>query len=404
MNLLKSRQCRLLALLPLLFGLTGCDQAANQNTLTLWHAWGGAELSTLKALIGQYREAHPGVEIVALQVPHDKLKDKYLRSAAANGGPDLLIGNGDWSGKLAESDLLLRTDELFTPEELARFHPKSLESLKLGGKLYALPESRETVVLYYNKRLVPRPPATVDEMIATATAMPNVQYGLVFNTNFYFSMGYFFGHGMRLFDESGTLAIKSAGTQAGLALVDRLSRTKGILTNHEYAKADSLYKEGQTGMIINGPWALVDYQAKLGQDLGLATLPAVAPGKPAASWVGVKCLMFNNNSDQPHRKLAKDFALFMTTPESQAFLAEKAGHIPAIVDAKLPKDSPLAVFQAQADMGTPANISNEVSLVWDPMDKALRQVVQHEAGPEAALAEADSTIRAQLKEMRSQQK
>lgn len=404
MKFLSTRHRRLLALLPLLAGLTGCDQAASQNTLTIWHAWGGAELSTLKALIAKYRESHPAIEIVALQVPHDKLKDKYLRSAAANGGPDLLIGNGDWSGKLAESDLLLRTDELFTQEELSRFHPKSLESLKLGGKLYALPESRETVVLYYNKRLVPKPPATVDEMIATATGMAGVQYGMVFNTNFYFSMGYFFGNGMRLFDDQGTLAIKSAGTQAGLDLVDRMSRTKGILTNHEYSKADSLYKEGQTGMIINGPWALVDYQAKLGKDLGLATLPAVAPGKPAASWVGVKCLMFNNNADDGHRKLAKDFALFMTTPESQAFLAEKAGHIPAVVGAKLPADSPLAVFQAQADMGTPANISNEVSLVWDPMDKALRQVVQHEAGPEAALKEADSTIQAQLKEMRAQQK
>jgi maltose-binding protein MalE len=75
-----------------------------------------------------------------------------------------------------------------------------------------------------------------------------------------------------------------------------------------------------------------------------------------------------------------------------------------VIDAKLPADSPLAVFQAQADQGTPANISNEVSLVWDPMDKAIRQVVQHEAGPEAALDEADKTITAQLKEMRAQSK
>jgi arabinogalactan oligomer/maltooligosaccharide transport system substrate-binding protein len=396
--------------MPLLAGalsLSACDQAASQNTLTIWHAWGGAELATLKELIAKYRATRPELEIVALQVPHDKLKDKYLRSAAANGGPDLLVGNGDWSGKLAESNLLLRTDELFTKDELARFHPKSLESLKIGDKLYALPESRETVVLYYNKRLMPKPPATVDEMITTAASMAGrsgMQYGMVFNTGFYFSMGYFFGNGMQLFDDKGTLAVKSAGTQAGLSLIDRMSRTKGILTNHEYSKADSLYKEGQTAMIINGPWALVDYQAKLGKDLGLATLPAVAPGKPAASWVGVKCLMFNNNSDAGHRKLAKDFALFVTAPENQMLLATKAGHIPAVIDAKLPADSPLAVFQAQADQGTPANISNEVSLVWDPMDKAIRQVVQHEAGPEAALDEADKTIKAQLKEMRAQSK
>ena len=38
------------------------------------------------------------LEVMALQVPHDKLKDKYERSSAANGGPDLMIGDADCNG------------------------------------------------------------------------------------------------------------------------------------------------------------------------------------------------------------------------------------------------------------------------------------------------------------------
>jgi arabinogalactan oligomer/maltooligosaccharide transport system substrate-binding protein len=392
------------AALALAAGPLGCAQTSNEHTLTLWHAWGGAELATLKTLIGQFQAQHPGLEVMPLQVPYDKLKDKYLRSAAANGGPDLVIGDADWSGKFAASDLVLRTDELFSKEELARFNPGALASLTLGGKLYAVPESRETIALYYNKKLLPQPPKTIGEVFAKAPAIPGVQYGLVYNAKFYYAMGYFFASGGRLFDAQGLPAVDSPAAQSAFGLFEKLSKAKGILTSPEYNKGDSLYKEGQTAMIVNGPWALVDYQKKLGKDLGVATLPTLDDGKPAASWVGVKCMMFNPNADDAHRKLAKDFALFLTTPESQKLLSEQAGHIPAVRNVKLDPASPLAVFQAQADVGTPVSIQPEVSLVWEPMDKAVRQVTEHESPPAKALSEAETVIKAKLDAMRAQSK
>lgn len=395
-----------LAALPLVLvlSLAGCAQQDTSKTLTLWHAWGGAELAALKTLMASYQKAHPGVEIMALQVPYDKLKDKYLRSAAANGGPDLLIGDADWSGKFAASDLVLETSQLFTPDELKRFHPKALQSLKVGDKLYAIPESRETIALYYNKKLMPEPPATTDELFAKAASLTGVRYGMVFNSKFYYAMGYFFGSGGRLFDEAGQIAVDSPGGERGLALMERMSKAKGMLTSEEYTKGDSMYKQGETAMIVNGPWALVDYQKSLGKDLGVATLPKLPDGTPAASWVGVKCMMFNGNSDPHHRQMAKDFALHLTSPESQTVLSQQAGHIPAVQTVKLPADSPLAVFQAQADVGTPVSIQPEVSLVWEPMDKAVKQVTEHKATPKEALVKAQELIKAKIEAMRAQTK
>lgn len=394
-----------LAALPvaMALALAGCAQQDNSHTLTIWHAWGGAELSALKTLIAQYQKAHPGVEVMALQVPYDKLKDKYLRSAAANGGPDLLIGDADWSGKFAASDLVLETSKLFTKDELSRFHPKALTSLTINGKLYAVPESRETIALYYNKHLMPKPPATTDELFATAAGLQGVRYGMVYNSKFYYAMGYFFANGGHLFNDAGAVDVNSPGGVKGLALMEKMSKAPGMLTSEEYTKGDSMYKQGETAMIVNGPWALVDYQKQLGKDLGVAMLPKLPDGHPAASWVGVKCMMFNNNSDASHREMAKDFALFMTTPESQTLLSQQAGHIPAVAGVKLPSDSPLSVFQAQADVGTPVSIQPEVSLVWEPMDKAVKQVTQHEASPAEALAKAQALIQAKIDEMRTHQ-
>jgi arabinogalactan oligomer/maltooligosaccharide transport system substrate-binding protein len=390
----------LLAGLPLVAALAGCPEAGQERTLTLWHAWGGAELSALKSLIAKFEAAHPDVDVLALQVPYDKLKDKYTRSAAANGGPDLVIGDADWSGKFSTSDLVIRADDLFTGEELARFHPQALDSLRLDGKLYAVPESRETVALYYNKKLMPTPPKTVGDWFARSkdidAASGGKAKGLVFNGAFYFAMGYYFAEGGTLFDGAGKPSVESPGGLRALALVERMTTAPGMMATHEYAKPDAQYKEGRAASIVNGPWALVDYQKALGPDFGIATLPTLDNGRPAASWVGVKCLMFNSNADQPHRKMAKDFALFMTTPESQLQLSQEAGHIPAVKGVKLPPDSPLATFQAQADVGTPVSIRPEVSLVWDPMNEAFRNVLEHNATKEAALGQAQKLIEANL--------
>lgn len=397
-----------LASLALLAGLGGCAQAGNERTLVLWHAWGGAELSALKNLIAGYRKVHPEVEVMALQVPYDKLKDKYLRSAAANGGPDLLIGDADWSGKFQTSDLVLAADELFTAEELARFNKGALASLRRNGKLYAIPESRETIVLYYNKKLMPTPPKTLSEVFEKSSELDRASNGetkgLVFNATFYYLMGYYFAEGGTLFTPDGEPAVNSEAGRRALGLLEKMSTAPGIMTSPEYAKPDSLYKEGKTAMIVNGPWALVDYEKALGDDLAVATLPTRDDGTPAASWVGVKCLMFNQNADQAHRKMAKDFALYLTEPASQLLLSQQAGHVPAVEGVQLPADSPLATFQKQADVGTPVSIAPEVSLVWEPMDKALRRVIQHESPPDKALADAQAVIESKIDALRSQAK
>jgi maltose-binding protein MalE len=386
----------------LLIPLAGCDEGAGARTVVLWHAWGGRELDTLKALIGRFEASQPGVDVLPLQVPYDKLRDKFIRSAAANGGPDVVIGDADWSARFAASDLVTPVEELFTAGELQRFAPATLEALRFDGKLYALPESRETVALYYNKELVATPPARVEDLLreASIVAANNRGTGFALKADFYFNMGYFFGAGGRLFGPDGRVAVAGGAGRDMLSLVARLAQAPGVLASPEYAKPDAMFKARTAAMIVNGPWALVDYQAALGDDLGVALLPRLADGRPAASWVGVKCMMFNRNSDAAHRKLARDFGAFMTASESQAVLAERAGHIPAITGYSAPAGSALATFAAQADTGTPVSIRPEVAAIWEPMDRAIRKVVQGQAGIPAALDEAQVTIQARVDAMR----
>src|SRR5262249_44752654 len=157
-----------------------------------------------------------------------------------------------------------------------------------SSKTYAVPESYEVVALYYNRRLVPTPSADSEAWIKDAVRLTQAdRFGLVLNTGFYFSAGYLFAFGGRVFDGAGHAAVDSPQAAAWLAWLKHLRDTKEIIARNDYGKADALFKTGKAAMILNGPWALADYQKALGPDLGVATLPRVAStGHPAAPFIG----------------------------------------------------------------------------------------------------------------------
>ncbi|MBM3270194.1 MAG: extracellular solute-binding protein [Candidatus Sericytochromatia bacterium] len=385
--------------------LTACSTADGPPTLTVWHAWGGAELTTLKALVRRFQDQRKDVKVLALQIPHDKLLDKYIRSSAANGGPDILIGDNDWSGSLAESELLASvfdfapgaTGSLFPPSAAEAFPPGVMHALRVGEKVYAWPESVETVVVYHNRNLLAEVPSTVPALLDAAAKLRVPDgYGLVFNTSFYFFAGYFLGGGGTVFGPDNRLALDTPGGRRMLGWLGAITRAPGVLATNDYGKADSLYKQGKAAMIVNGPWALADYKTALGPALGVAPLPRLADGAAPAPWIGVKCLMVNANASAAQRKLARAFLAYMAEPAQQLALAEGAGHIPARSGVELPADSPLRVFQAQVRTGTPKSADPRLKLVWAPLDRAIQEVTVHGKDVGASLDRAQRTVDAQL--------
>ncbi|HEY9857524.1 MAG TPA: extracellular solute-binding protein [Stenomitos sp.] len=392
-------------LLGLMVSLSGCDRPSNQSTVTLWHPWGGAELSALKEAIAQYQTSHPGTEVVALQVPSDKLQDKYLRSTAANGGPDLVVGFTDWVGKFAQSEVIAPLDGQVPKALSDRYVPVALSALRYQGKLYALPESMETLALYYNKDLVHgKPPETLEELFIQANSRDywSGDYYLAYNTQFFFTAGYLFGMGGTLLQPDGTVRLDTPGAQNWMKLIKDLKTHPYIAAKSDYGRADSLFRDGKAAMTINGPWALGDYQKVFGDKLGVATLPMVEDKVPAVPFVGVKCLMFNPNSTPPARARAMEFASFMASPEVVSRFEREAGHIPAVRDVQIPDGDKLQAFAEQARWGTPMPPNPEMKEVWAPMDQAIEKVMTDSAPAAQAISEAQRVISAKIEAVRNQ--
>jgi arabinogalactan oligomer / maltooligosaccharide transport system substrate-binding protein len=80
-------------------------------------------------------------------------------------GPDILIGPHDWVGGLVSRGLV---EPIILSDQLrSGFTPAHLDAFSVGGQLYAVPASLDTVALIRNTDLAPDPPESIEDLIAT---------------------------------------------------------------------------------------------------------------------------------------------------------------------------------------------------------------------------------------------
>lgn len=383
------------------------QESSLSGTLKLWHGWTGAEADALNNdVLSAWSAANPDVTIEALAVPFDQLKNKYQTESATGGGPDLLIGPLDWVGELATAELIQPLDEMATSDVLANYIPSTVEALKYDGKLYGMPESLETVALYYNKTMVEAAPATTAELIELAGTFAGTdKYAMALFSNFYHPAGYLFGFGAKLFDAENNSALNSPETVAYLNWLLTIKNTPGLFQQNDDGAISSLFKEGKAAMVINGPWALGDYQAALGADnVGVAPLPKISEAGDASPmpFLGVKHIMMNSNIEGDQATLAFEFMKWFTGPDSVSFLAEKAGHLPANSGVDVSANPIASAFVAQAASSTPMPTIPEMGQVWTPAGDMITKVLSGDATPEEAAATAQDQINDAIEAMRAQ--
>ena len=394
-----------LAATPLLAG-TGLRLAGAQDLsgkLALWHGWTGAEADTLNnTIIPAWKTANPNVEVEALAVPFDQLKNKFSTDTATGGGPDLLIGPADWVGELATGELIKALDDMATSDITDAYLPATIDQLKFDGKLYGLPESFECVALYYNTDLVKTAPKDTNEVYSVSAGMASGTYGLALLSNFYHPAGFLFGFGGQLFDDQNKCILNSPETVNFLTWLGNFTTKPGLFQQNDDAAISSLFKSGKAGMVVNGPWALGDYTGALGADkVAVAPIPLISESNndPAKPFLGLKQMMMNNNIDGDQATLAFEFMKFFTGPESAGPLAEKNGHLPANKSIDISGNEIAQAFVKQAETATPTPTIPEMGQVWDPAGAMITAVLAGDQTPEEAAKDAQDKINKAIENM-----
>ena len=297
----------------------------SSGSLTVWHSYGsgaGTELAAFTQNLDRIKAANPGLNVTVTEVPFDQLFNKINTSwGAGETTPDMFIAPNDSLGFQAREGLL--ADLSAYEGRLTTIAVTAVEGSKVEGKLYEIPESLKNVAIYYNKDTVPTPPKTTDELLAMIAADKKV--ALFEGTNgLYHNFGWWAAFGGELMDASGKCIADAGGVADAMKFLVDLKAAGATLTP-DYDIMANGFKDGTYDLIIDGPWALGGYRDAVA-NLGVAEMPA-GPSGPSKPLLGVDGFYINASS--PNVDLAAEFALAMTSAESQRVWTDVGGHVPA---------------------------------------------------------------------------
>jgi arabinogalactan oligomer/maltooligosaccharide transport system substrate-binding protein len=356
------------------------EPAGPSGEVTLWHAYqtGSAEETTLGVLIENAQAAYPDMTINVLQIPFSEIFNKYQTEVAAGGGPDMFVAPNDDLGNWARGGLVLALDS-YLQGKLDKTSNVGVEGMKVDGKLYGVPESAKAVALYYNKSLIDTPPTSTEELLD----MVKAGSGLVNVQGAYHLFGWSGAFGGVLLDGTNTCVADQGGwTEFMQYLVDL--KAAGAVFEPDYGKAEGLFRQGKAAMFVNGPWALADYKKDLGDNLGVAPMPA-GPVGPATPLNGIDGFYINPNSQ--NIQSAVDLALFLTNQESSQIYTDQAGHVPIRSDVTA-ADPLVAAFAEASATGYPRPQSAEFANYWTPFGDMFTKVLEGAISPAEGVSEA----------------
>jgi maltose-binding protein MalE len=309
----------------------------------------------------------------------------------------------------------LVTNGLLEPLDLgdkaASFDPVAIKAFTYEGKQYAVPYGLEAIALLYNKDLVPTPPATWDELKATAKKLQDekkVDQGFVLQEGDpYHAYPLWTGFGGYVFKQNadGTydpsdVGLDNAGGQKAAKEIDQMVKDGLLRKNITGQVSDSLFVSGKSAMTVGGPWRLPDLR-KSTIKYGIAPLPKM--DQQPAPFVGSQGFMvsaFGKNKD-----VAKAFlSEFVASDAVMEQIYKDDPRIPAwkplqakVAASSDPADQDIAAFAKSASGGVPMPAIPQMSAVWTDWTKAINLIFQQQEDPIKAITDAATSIRSKIK-------
>lgn len=252
-----------------------------------------------KQIIAEFEKENPGIKVQFDAVPFGDFFTKLQTMIAGGTPPDVASLNMEnlqsfaALGALADLGPLVQKDNY----DLGQYYPATLDMHSYKGKLYGLPASFSTVVLFYNKKLfdeaqVPYPDGTWtwDKMIDAAKKLTKDTNGDGKIDQFGYAKAwwpvYLWLNGADLFNKERTkctiaepAAVEGIQKMVDLWLVHKVAPTPADLkTQSDW----DMFMAGRLAMYPVGPWGIAPFQKISTFEWDIADHPA---GKEKATFL-----------------------------------------------------------------------------------------------------------------------
>ncbi|MFF4818711.1 extracellular solute-binding protein [Kitasatospora sp. NPDC001309] len=378
-------------------GGSGSDgKADGPVTLTYWDTSNATnEAPNYQELAKKFEAANPNIKVNFVNVPFDQAQNKLQTAMGAKGAPDVFRSEVGWTAAFAKAGFLEPLDGTPAAADTSAFQPSLIQQASYGGKLYGVPLVTDTLGLLYNKDLfakagITEAPKTWDELKTDAAAVKDkagVDGFWMKAADGYYAMPFLFGEGTDAVDAAAKkITVTSPEAVKGIETYKSMFTSPGTakadVTTDAYAHMMDAFNSGKVAAIIQGPWEITNiYKGSAFADkknLGIAAVPAGSSGKAGAPTGGHNIAVYAG-ADKAHKAAAEKFAAFMTSAESQAFIAQKNSTLPTRADAytaDVKADPGIAGFQAILGSAKPRPELPEYSSLFDSLGTNLGKAVQ----------------------------
>ena len=327
--------------LAVVVGSFGSALAQDKTTLNLiGMAQAGMTPDEMNAVIAEFQEVNPGVEIVPEYVAYDALHDKIATGMASGSAPfDIMLVDDIWFPEFADAGWLLDVSADIPPEMLADSSTAAWDIVTYDGKQYGLPWLLDQLYFYYNADMLTQagfdaPPTTWEELLTQAQAMKDqgiVEYPIVLPwgqieasiTQF---VALLYGNGGQFFDEAGNPVFNSPEAVETLQwMVDAVASGLVNPASTTYGEEDArnAISAGKAAFTIN--WA---YMYDLANNPDESTVPgqiamAMMPVSQKGADAGIVSSSNNGSmgfavaAGSENAQAAFDFVTYLTSKDVQ---------------------------------------------------------------------------------------
>jgi len=382
--------------------LTACGpKDTGPITINLWTKEGEADggFQYVTALTDAYTAAHPDVTFVVTNKEVETLREDFQTASLAGAAPELLWTVSDHLGPFTTADLIQPVDKLV---DLSKYVGSATNAVKTpDGQTWGVPIANGNhLMLIFNKSLMPVAPANTDELISMGTAFLEANEGkvpLVFNqTEAFWFVPWLGGFNGKVFAADGkTPTLNTPEFTATLQFIADIKAAGLIPAESDYDVSDTMFKEGNAAMIINGDWSLGGYKEALGDNLGVAPIPQVSStGTYPAPFTSGVFFMVPKGLEGAKLDAVVDFMKFATNKANQVEMVKKLTRLPALTEALadpiITDDVILSGSAAQMSYGTPMPTNVEMRCIWDAIKPELLPTYNGDTAPDAAAANAQA--------------
>ncbi|MFF8644017.1 extracellular solute-binding protein [Streptomyces sp. NPDC015345] len=384
------------------------------GTVTFWDTSNDAEKGTYEKLAKGFEKLHPDVKVDYVSVAFGEANAKFKNAAGGNSGaPDVMRTEVAWVADFANLGYLAPLEGTAALDKADDYLPQAAASTKFKGKTYAVPQTIDTLALFYNKKMLKKAgvevPTTFDEVKSAAKKIKSKtgKTGLYLRGDDpYFYLPYLYGEGGDLLDtKNKKVTVDEPEGAAAFKVMKDLVDSGAATTDASdgYNNQLNAFKDGEVAMAIDGPWSIEG--ALKGKEfkgdkanLGVAPVPGGSDRQaaPQGGW-NLAAYAGSGNLDASY-----EFIKYMSSAKVQQQTTEQLSLLPtrtSVYDVKSVKDNQMVqFFKPAVDKSVERPWIPQANSLFEPIRLQMGKVLSGKASPQGAADGVGDAYRKLLKD------